>query len=139
MLAAGVQRVIVLGGPSVVSQATIDRIRAAGITIGASDRWYGSDRYDTARVVAEKSLSAGLTAESTGLATGQDFPDALAGGVSQGLSGSVLVLTKSAVLSPAASTFLDANATSIDEVRFFGGTAALSSAVRSAAIKAATP
>lgn len=139
MKSAEVQRVIVLGGPSVVSQASIDKIKAAGITIGAADRWYGSDRYDTARVVAENSLSAGLTASAAGLATGEDFPDALAGGVSQGLSGSVLVLTKSASLSPAASTFLNDNASEIGEVRFFGGLAALSSSVRTAAITAATP
>jgi putative cell wall-binding protein len=139
MLSADVQRVIVLGGPSVVSQASIDKIKAAGITIGTSDRWYGTDRYDTARVVAQNSLTAGLTASATGLATGEDFPDALAGGVSQGLSGSVLVLTKSATLSGAASTFLNSNAASIDEVRFFGGLAALSSGVRTAAITAATP
>ena len=139
MLAAGVQRVIVLGGSSVVSQATVDRVRAAGITIGASDRWAGADRYETARIVAENSLTAGLSAATPGLATGQDFPDALAGGVAQGLSGSVLVLSKSASLSAPASTFLGDHAEEIDEVRFYGGLAALSQTVRDAAIGAATP
>lgn len=139
MKSNGVTRVFVLGGVSAVSSASVAKLNANGITVGGSDRWSGTDRYDTARVIAEKSIAEGLSPRFTGLATGTNFPDALAGGVAQGLSGSVLVLTSSTALSPAANTYLVKYKGQIEELRFFGGTAAVSTAVRQAAITAATP
>lgn len=139
MRSAGVERVIVLGGTAVVSQTTVNRIKAAGITIGTGDRWSGANRYDTARVVAEESIATGfLSAGETGLATGEGFADALAGGVAQGHAGGVLVLTESATLEYYARKFLTDHRASIQTLRFFGGTGALSTQVRVDAVSVAT-
>lgn len=138
MKAIGVDRVVVLGGTGVVSEASVSKVRAAGITVGAGDRWFGSDRYDTARRIAEESILEGLTPRRAGLATGENYPDALAGGVAQGLSGSVLMLTKSTVLSPPALSFFTDHKGEIEDLRFFGGVKALSDPVRAAALSAAT-
>lgn len=139
MRSAGVERVIVLGGTAVVSQTTVNRIKAAGITVGTDDRWAGANRYDTARVVAEKSIATGyLNAGETGIATGEGFADALAGGVAQGHAGGVLVLTESATLESYARKFLTDHRASIQTLRFFGGVGALSTQVRIDAVSVAT-
>lgn len=139
MRSAGVDRVVVLGGTAVVSQTSVNRIKAAGITIGTGDRWSGANRYDTARVVAEKSIATGdLSAGETGLATGEGFADALAGGVAQGHAGGVLVLTESATLEYYARKFLIDHRASIETLRFFGGPGALSTQVRADAVSVAT-
>ncbi|MDP2402000.1 MAG: cell wall-binding repeat-containing protein, partial [Actinomycetota bacterium] len=137
MKAAGVKQVVLLGGTSVVTATTQSRITGAGITV--SGRWAGADRYSTARDVATKSLARGLTTRNVALATGQNFPDALAGGVMQGLTGSIMVLTTSDVLHAQAEALLGANAASVGEVRFIGGPAALSSAVRNKAMVVVGP
>ena len=69
-----------------------------------------------------------------GITTGQRFPDALAGGVLQAKVGSVMLLTSSAVLSPATQTLLQNNKAAISNVTFFGGTGVVSDAIRTAAL-----
>jgi hypothetical protein len=74
----------------------------------------------------------GLAWNKLALATGTNFPDALAGGVLQGKSGSVLLLTPTASLNDGVAAVLRTNKPSILEVRFLGSTAAVSQAVRTA-------
>jgi putative cell wall-binding protein len=138
MKAAGVKKVIVLGGTSAVSAATMNQLTAAGMP---ATRWSGSDRYDTARVVATNSLGAysGLTVGKLALATGENFPDALAGGVMQGLSGSVMLLSNGQTLSAPTAEMLSANKGKVSELRFLGGTSVLSTAVRQAALARVNP
>jgi hypothetical protein len=110
---------------------THSRITGAGINVAG--RWFGNDRYATGRQIAEKSLLAGLKTDRVALATGSNFPDALAGGVMQGLTGSIMVLTTSDSLHSQAEAVLAANASRVGEVRFVGGLSALSQQVRSRA------
>jgi putative cell wall-binding protein len=134
MKAAGVSDVVILGGTGVVSgptQTTLDT------QFGDVTRIGGVDRYDTARQVAVYGVgSAGMQWDGVAIATGANFPDALAGGPMQGASRSVMLLTRSDVLSPDARTALEANAAQIAEVRFLGGLAALSQTVRDAVVDA---
>lgn len=132
MVAARVKRVYVLGGTAAVSDATVAALRARGITF--ADRWAGANRYATAAAVAESSLLLGLDAIRPALAVGTNYPDALAGGVMQGRAGSAVVLTNGTSLSIEASDFLTAKAAEVREMRFLGGTAALSNSVRNAAM-----
>jgi hypothetical protein len=67
-----------------------------------------------------------------GMTTGDNFPDALAGGVLQGKMNSVMLLTRSDVLSTPTSAALVAHKSSISTVTFFGGVGAVSPAVRTA-------
>ncbi len=136
MVAAGVQRVYILGGTSAVSVATASALGARGIAV--SDRWAGTNRYATAAIVAENSLLMGLDSSVPALAVGTNYPDALAGGVMQGRAGSVVLLTVGTSLSAEAGEFLSTNRSQVSEVRFLGGTAALSTSVRNAAMAVVT-
>ena len=71
-----------------------------------SDRWAGDDRYETASTVAEGGWDNGFGSfDYVGVATGTDYPDALAGGVAAGANGGVVLLTNPTSLpSPAKQT-----------------------------------
>lgn len=68
--------VMILGGLSAVSKKGEDSIKQLGFTIG---RLYGSDRYDTALAVCQYYDNI-FTGKGLAIATGANFPDALAGG-----------------------------------------------------------
>lgn len=130
----GVTDVIILGGWAAVRSATEwylnDRFTDARV-----DRLQGESRYETAAVIAGHGVAtAGLAWERVGLATGANYPDALAGGVLQGSVGSVMLLTRPDVLSAEAATVLEANKGAIDTVTFFGGRNALSIGVRTTVV-----
>ncbi|PKQ29066.1 MAG: hypothetical protein CVT60_07270 [Actinobacteria bacterium HGW-Actinobacteria-10] len=137
MKAAGVQRVYILGGTNAVSDASYSAIDAAGITV--AERWSGDDRYATGIRIANESLERGLIIDRPALATGANFPDALAGGVMQGLDGSILLLTRPDVLPTVVSGFISAHAGEMAELRVLGGTKAVSDEVRADALELMTP
>ncbi|MRR12465.1 cell wall-binding repeat-containing protein, partial [bacterium] len=137
MKAAGVARVYILGGPNAVNDATRASIVAAGITF--AERWDGTDRFATGVRVANESLERGLTVARPAVATGLKFPDALAGGVMQGVDGSVLLLTRPEALPAQVSAFVTSNSTDIEEIRFLGGAAAVSDAVRAQVLGLISP
>jgi len=138
MKSAGVKKAIVLGGTNVVGASVEAALkRTLGLDAGLVTRLAGANRYDTALKIASYGVArAGLSWNKVAPATGQNFPDALAGGVLQGASGSVLVLTPTASLNDGVAAALRANKGSISEVRFLGSTAALSVSVRSAVVSA---
>ena len=130
MKAAGVTDAILLGGANVVSDAIKTPLGTTYAT-----RLAGANRYDTAVKVAEYGVAnAGLGWDRVALATGENFPDALSGGVLQGADGSVLLLTPTNSLNAGVGAKLAANKATISEIRFLGSTAAISAATRTAAI-----
>jgi len=76
--------------------------------------------------------SAGLDWDGVALATGENFPDALSGGVLQGIDGSVLLLTPGDRLDGSAKACLAGNRGAIGAVKYLGGQGALAASVRSA-------
>ena len=129
MKSAGVTTAIVLGDARAVSEKSKNAI-AAGVPC-TTLRKAGANRYDTAVAVATYGVSsAGLAWDKLALATGTNFPDALAGGVLQGKSASVLLLTPGTSLNATVAATLSANKATIHEVRFLGDTNAVSAAVR---------
>ena len=128
--ADGVTDAVILGGTGVVP-ASFEAALNNAIGASAVDRIAGSNRYETAALVAEYGVSqSGLGWDGVAFATGENFPDALAGGVLQGRAGSVMLLTPSDTLAPSDRAALIAHGNAISEVRFFGGTAAVSTSVR---------
>ena len=125
---AGVTDCILLGGDAAMPEDTNVVILAAGFDAVRID---GADRYETASKVAAFGVSdAGLAWNDVAIATGQTFPDALAGGAAQGMLGSVMLLvTKTEVPAYTADALVD-NRLSIANVRFLGGMSAVSQAVR---------
>lgn len=75
LMALRPDRVVILGGPAAVSQTVVDQVTALTGTVPS--RLAGPDRYDTAVEIAGR-FEAG--ARLVLVATGQAFPDALAGG-----------------------------------------------------------
>jgi putative cell wall-binding protein len=131
-----VKYVAVLGGTKVVSKAVETALQNQ---LGSDnvDRLSGDNRYETAAVIASYGVDElGMDWNRVGIATGQNFPDALAGGVVQGKFGSVMLLTQRDVLNSATLAALDENKTGITTVTYFGGLNAVSAKVR-AAIEAA--
>ncbi len=130
MSAIGTEKALILGGTAVVSASTEASLRSA---LGPANvkRLAGSNRYATATAVAGYGVSGGgLSYDDLALATGENFPDALAGGVLQGRRGSVMLLTTPGGLQSPVSALLAARKAEIGSVRFLGGSGALGIAPR---------
>lgn len=123
---------IVLGGETAVS-ADFETALKAEFGTAKVARVYGGDRYATGVKVAAYGVSnAGLTWDHVAVATGLDFPDALAGGVLQGKMGSVLVLTPLNTLNAGVKSTLSANKATILHVHLLGGATVLQSQIDAA-------
>ena len=97
------------------------RIRSGTVT-----GFWGTDRYRRGRVGAAHGVARGWSIPAyIGLATGTDYPDALAGGALAGHFGGVLLLTQPASLSPAAAQFIGEHRLLIDLVDVYGGPGAV--------------
>jgi putative cell wall-binding protein len=70
----------IVGGTAAIREAVADQVAAAagrGVTI---ERLSGRTRYETSLAVAQEAVASGLDAPAVWLATGRNFPDALAAG-----------------------------------------------------------
>jgi len=137
-VADGVSAAVVLGGTGAVSPGT-QAYLAGELGAGAVMRIAGATRYQTASGIAQYGVDSGFHWDGVAIATGQNFPDALAGGVLQGASQSVMLLTTSAQLDPSARAALEANRNDINTVTYLGGDGAVSPAVRAAVGDALRP
>ena len=82
-----IDEAVVVGGAAVVSDAVIAQLDSL---VGSVTRVAGADRYATAAAVADAFFPKG---KPVGLASGERFPDALAGGRRMGALGGPLLLT----------------------------------------------
>ena len=114
------RRVLILGGPAAVP-ANVEVALQRRLGPGNVKRVGGANRYETAALVAQVGIDAGMTWDGVGVATGADFPDALSGGAMLGARNSVLLLSTPGALSPEAEALLLANAGAIDTLHIFGG------------------
>lgn len=124
----GITEVGIIGGTGAVSTAVEQAVRARVVSVY---RIAGSSRYATARMVGNQSLNAGMSAARTWLATGRNYPDALAAGPAVAADGGVLLLVdgQSVHDSPDTLAWLDTFRDSFTRVRLVGGTAAISAGV----------
>ncbi len=126
----GSHRGVVLGGTGAMPNSAVVTILSHLGPTPTVQRLGGTDRYGTAAVVADWSIGEGESWSAVGIATGQDYADALTGGPVVGASGGALLLTKTHSVPPVTDGTLAANRLSIYEVLFFGGDGAVSPAVR---------
>jgi putative cell wall-binding protein len=117
--------IVVLGGPGAVSD-TVVKALAPYAGSGGVTRLAGADRYATAAAIAHEFASAGHVY----VATGVDFPDALAGAARAGGSGVPMLLT--APTSLPASTKNEITRLSPARAYLLGGEAIVGTAVASA-------
>ena len=115
-----VTRVLVVGGTGVVGDV---EGQLAGLGVDVVRLW-GQDRYATSEAVASWSAANGLGWESPAVATGRNFPDALAGAALCGVTGQVLVLTDEA--DDVTVELLREHASQVEETYVLGGTSAVS-------------
>ena len=132
-----IKRVLIAGGTAAVSAATEQQVRALGITV---QRLAGTSRSATAVAVATYAFDRlAFDRSHVNLATGQQFPDALAGGPHGGQESAPILLTATATDPGAATlTFLSARSSTLRSGHVFGGTAAVSQSAQDRAESAAT-
>lgn len=122
-----VSSAIVIGGTGAVSPSVTQSLADANV---AWSRISGACRFTTAEAVARESIRRGWsTGQIAGIATGQNFPDALAGGVATGAQGGVVLLTRSTLLSVNTAAFLHESTDSLSEIKVYGGTGAICNTV----------
>ncbi len=88
---------VLLGGPGVLGPAVVAELGAAYPAVPVS-RWWGADRYATSADISASVFEAGAT--TVFLATGTNFPDALAGVPAAARAESPLLLTRKDCLPP---------------------------------------
>jgi putative cell wall-binding protein len=118
-------RVVVLGSAGAVSNSVAETLKSM-TTTGNLQRVGGSDRYETAAMLARYYPSGGKVAY---VATGVDFPDALAGAALAGRDKAPVLLTKPTSLP--ASTASALSTLRPDRVVVLGSTGAVSAGVAS--------
>lgn len=123
----GASSAIIAGGTGAISAGVEGSIQARGIT---TTRAQGSNRYETSAALVRYAVdNAWITPAVIGVTTGQDFPDALGGGVAIGARGGAVILTEPSRLSSAASSVLWDCTGDLASVSVFGGEGAVSGAV----------
>jgi putative cell wall-binding protein len=119
-------RIVVLGGPAVVSDAVKTALDA--YTSGTVTRIDGATRYATAAMTSAAAFDPGVPVVY--ITTGENFPDALAGGPAAALEGGVVLLVRHDSIPAVVATELDR----LDPFRIvvLGGPAVVSDAVKTA-------
>ncbi|AXH95332.1 cell wall-binding repeat-containing protein [Ornithinimicrobium avium] len=112
-------RIVLLGGTSAVSRAVERQLRAYGTV----ERVAGDDRYDTAARLSQELA----TSQDVFVATGLDWPDALAGAARAGATGSPLLLVRTGRI-PAV-TWAELDRLDPGRVIVLGGTTVISGTV----------
>ncbi len=102
----------------------------AALAYPAGQAIVGVDRYDTSAKIAAQFFP---TPGTVGLASGTNFPDALAGGAHIARFSGPMLLVDPAALPPFIQAYLAAKASSIAGGFLYGGTTAVSESVRLAA------
>ena len=118
-----VKNAYVIGGEGVISSAMMTKAaNVLGLKVGSTiRRIYGANRYSTC-IAVNKSFQGMFTGKAVCVATGTNFPDALAGGVLAAKKSSPLLLANSS-LSAEQTSYLKSKKPS--QIIAFGGTAAV--------------
>jgi len=127
MDALGVTNLLVLGGTGVVPAG----VSAAGMEGLEVERLGGMNRYGTSLAVATWGAeNLDMHWNRLALATGENFPDALAAGAAQGQFSALMLLTPSDYLDSTTAAGIAAHKIEIGNVVFVGGPNAVSDSVR---------
>ena len=117
------QKIVILGGTGVVSAA--DAAALAAFTAGPVERLSGANRFATAAAISASEFSPGVPVAY--VATGANFPDALAGGPVAAINGGPILLVNADSI-PAA-TALELVRLQAQKIVILGGTGVVSDTV----------
>ncbi len=115
-----INETIVIGGEGVISSSVLSSLPFA-------QRIYGTNRYETAKKVAEISLASGMSQSYILMAAGSSYPDALAGGAYAAKLRAIILLVYPSNLdySPPVKDYLLSNKEKISKVYILGGQGAI--------------
>lgn len=116
-------KVVILGGTAVIDPAILTQVHALLPSTGV-ERWSGADRYATAASISSSTYPLGAT--TAYLASGENYPDALAGAPVAARAGAPLLLTGRDCVP--ASTRTELTRLGTTTVVVLGGTSAVSEA-----------
>jgi putative cell wall-binding protein len=120
----GVTSAVVIGGNAAVSASVADDLDALADDV---TRISGANRYETAANLAEWAWDEDMAGFwVSGVATGDDFADALSGGAGIGSQNGVLLLTPYASVAPACEDAVVDHKSEIATLQTFGGLSAIS-------------
>lgn len=125
----GVERVVIVGGPNAVPTGVEDQLADYRV-----ERWYGGTRFETSMAIAQHALDEGLSLDCVALASGLNYPDALAGGAFVGSKSGLVLLTSETDQN--ACSILSEHKGDVDCCYVLGGVNAMPPAVEQAARKA---
>lgn len=121
-------RVVVVGGAGAVSDAVLATIRTL-LPATTVDRVGGASRYDTGENIVRDAYRTG--ADVAIIATGRNYPDALAAGPAAGVMGAPVILVDGAAATASAATLALLDDLGVQRVIIAGGTGAVSPAIES--------
>jgi len=119
----GPSQIVILGGTAVISEAVGTQL--AALAPEGAVRYGGADRYETAALISKASFESG--ADTVYIATGLNFPDALAGVPAAGTAGAPILLVREHV--PAA-TAAELQRLAPSKIVILGGPVAVSNTVK---------
>lgn len=115
---------MIAGGSGAVGSMALGALEADVVQVG------GIDRYDTSAKISDYAVEKGWAQMTfTGIATGENFPDALTGGAALGVENGVLLLTPYKALHSSAKFLVEKRADEVQRVEVLGGTNAISETV----------
>ena len=117
----GIKNVIIVGGTGAVSENVESQLAKKKIKV--KKRLGGKNGVETSSLIAKYGLSNGLSVDKMGVATSQNFPDALAGAALCGHNKSILVLADDKAMTNAG--FPKPYRTKLKKGYIFGGTSAV--------------
>lgn len=120
-------KIVIVGGLNVVPQVVEDALKQLAPTV---TRIAGADRYATSRMIAANAFPGGNIPKAF-MATGTNFPDALAAGAAAGSLGAPVLLVNggASAIDAATAAFLSSNQTTA--VTLVGGTDVITPGVQS--------
>jgi putative cell wall-binding protein/uncharacterized protein YjdB len=133
--AGEISHIIIAGGPGSVPDVVKSQLGYPAGDYTTFTRLYGADRYGTSIAVANYAAanSTSLGFHKIAVATGENFPDALAGGAFAGRFGTVLLLVSDDASGRVGiASVVGANATAIGYGHVLGGEGTVSPALQSA-------
>ena len=116
-----IKKIIIVGGEAAVNKNVATQLTKAGYEIQA--RIWGQTGVDTSAAIAQYGIENGMKPNNMGVATSQNYPDALAGAALCGHNNAVLVLADDKALKNA--YFVQKYKGRIERGYIFGGTFAV--------------
>lgn len=125
----GVKTVYIVGGKFAINESVVTQLTGEGFTV--AERLSGKTALDTSVKVAEFGLTQGMSANNLGVATVNNYPDALASGPLTGQKNAVGILVDKED-SVTISGFVAPHSESIYAINIFGGKFAITEETQAA-------